>query len=108
MSLQRIESCHSVWTFDRERQRFRRSPRFGTGAGSASSGWERFYGLEIDMATGAFSVSLDPMGSRLLRSWRHLDPCPHCGASSEAPDGDEVTKELRLQRAPEIAEEFPG
>lgn len=74
-----VESCHSVWVFDNERRRFRRVPR-GTPVGIPSPGdWQPYHRFELDPETGAFAVTLNREGTRLLRSRVHVDPCPRCG-----------------------------
>ncbi len=87
-----IESCHSTWIFDESKMRFRRvlkgidlDPRL------ASTGWRPYWGLEIDPLSDSFVVHLDPSGTRLLRSWRHIDnqTCPECG--------EEATTELSIE-----------
>lgn len=78
-----IESCHTTWVFDVNRQRFRRVPR-----GSAmetpvpAAEWTDYFALEIDPDSDAFVVSLNEAGTRLLRSYQHHDPCPQCGAQA--------------------------
>ena len=82
--LQVIESCNSTWVFDPERERFRRVPK-GTAIDvpAPPEEWERYYSLEID-EDGAFVVALNKAGTRLLRSYRHQVPCPHCDANATA------------------------
>ena len=79
--MERIDSCHSIWLFDTERKRFRRVPR-GTNLDSPAlaSDWEPYFGLEIAPESGAFAVALNEGRTRLLRSWRHTNPCEHCAA----------------------------
>lgn len=75
MSIERIESTHSIWLFDAERMRFRRLPRDADpDAPSLESDWEPYFALEIDADTGAFTVALNEERTRLLRSWREPDP----------------------------------
>lgn len=84
-----LESCNSVWIFDEEAHRFRRLPRgVDVDAPVPASDWTEYFHLEVDLDGDAFVVSLNPEGTRLLRSFRHHDPCPQCG--------DEVTTELSL------------
>lgn len=79
MAMERIDSCHSVWLFDAERMRFRRVPKgLSVDSPTLESDWEPYYGLEIDPESGAFAVALKENHTRLLRSWRHTDPCEHC------------------------------
>jgi hypothetical protein len=51
--------------------RFRRVPK-GTDpdAPSLDSDWEPYFALDIDDATGAFTVALNEDRTRLLRAWR--------------------------------------
>jgi hypothetical protein len=85
MALLVIESCHSRWFFDRQRMQFRRVLKMGAGLSGASTEWRPFYGLELDDRTDGFVVSLNPEGTRLLRSWRHLEgECSSCGRSDTA------------------------
>jgi hypothetical protein len=68
-SMRRIETSNSVWYFDEERSLFRRAPRDAEEVFAPSDNWEPYFGLEIDEETGAFTVLLDPDGSRRYRSW---------------------------------------
>ena len=66
--MERIESAHSLWLFDRERRRFRRlPPDADVDAPALDADWEPYFALEIDDATGAFTVTLNEDGTRLLR-----------------------------------------
>jgi hypothetical protein len=40
--------------------------------------------LEIDPVSESFVVLLNPEGSRLLRSWRHVEHCSQCGGDQTA------------------------
>jgi len=80
-----LESCHSTWLFDTSRMRFRRilkgldlDPR------NASTAWRPYFGLELDSMSESFVVLLNPEGTRLLRSWRHVNHCPQCGGEATA------------------------
>jgi hypothetical protein len=85
--VERIESAHSLWLFDTERLRFRRVPRGADpDALALESDWEPYFALEIDDSTGAFTVTLNEDGTRLLRAFRE-------GATGGPPDS---TSELRL------------
>lgn len=86
--MERIESAHSLWLFDTERRRFRRVPR-GADPDSLAleSDWEPYFALEIDESTGAFTVTLNEDGTRLLRAFREGAP----GAAA-----DTTTTELRI------------
>ena len=84
-----IESCHSTWIIDEEHGRFRRIVK-GTGARRpAATSWQACYGLDIDEHSETFVVLLNPEGTRLLRSWRHVDRCAQCGG--------EATTELSVE-----------
>ena len=85
-----IESCHSTWIIDLERSRFRRVVRDGSLRSSPpSTDWQPCYGVEIDPLSESFVVLLNPEGTRLLRSWRHVEHCSQCGG--------EATSELSLK-----------
>ena len=85
----RIESAHSLWLFDTERKRFRRLPRGADPDAPALDGdWEPYFALEMDDATGAFTVTLNEDGTRLLRAFRETTG-----------PGEETTTELRLPPA---------
>lgn len=85
-----IESCHSTWVIDMENSRFRRVVKGGNyRTGPASTEWQPCYGVEIDPLSESFVVLLNPEGTRLLRSWRHVEHCSQCGG--------EATSELSLR-----------
>ncbi|MGH9039258.1 MAG: hypothetical protein ACRDZ3_03420 [Acidimicrobiia bacterium] len=87
MDLQLLRSCHSCWYFDTERRRFQRLPR---GVDVVPEGeWASYHRLEID-TSGSFMVTLNEEDTSILRSWVHLEPCPHCHAEAR-------TEELKLQ-----------
>ncbi len=87
--VERIESAHSVWLFDTERRRFRRLPLDADPDTPAlDADWEPYFALDIDEATGAFTVTLNEDGTKLLRAFRT--------SSVDAP-----TQELRIDPAPE-------
>src|SRR5438309_5547285 len=74
-----LESCHSVWVFDQEHMRFRRVPHgIRLDIPAAKADWTRYYRLDIDVATGAFTVDLTEDGTHILRSWVHRPSCAHC------------------------------
>ena len=84
--MERIESAHSLWLFDTERHRFRRlPPDADVDAPTLDVDWEPYFALELDDDTGAFTVTLNEDGTRLLRAFRKSD-------------GDPPTEELRLTR----------
>ncbi len=75
-----LESCHSTWIFDTERLRFRRILKgLAIDTHTATTSWRPYFGLEIDPISESFVVLLNPEGTRLLRSWRHVDHCAQCG-----------------------------
>jgi len=85
-----LESCHSTWLFDTERMRFRRVLKgLDLESRPASTGWRPYFGLDIDPISESFVVLLNPEGTRLLRSWRHVEHCAQCGG--------EATAELSLE-----------
>lgn len=76
-----IESCHSTWVFDATRSRFQRIPKgLDLSSAALTAAWQPYYGLELEEGSDSFVVQLDPQGTRLLRSWRHLEGgCEWCG-----------------------------
>jgi hypothetical protein len=71
MSTTVIQSHHTTWVFDADRMRFARLPRGTDPTAPISEGqWEPYHSLEVDAATGEFTVALNPAGTRLLRSWK--------------------------------------
>ena len=82
--MERIESAHSIWLFDTERCRFRRlPPEADADAPALEADWESYFSLDVDDASGAFTVTLNEDGTRLLRAFRK-------------PVADDATQELRL------------
>lgn len=80
-----LESCHSTWLFDTSRMRFRRILKgIDLDTRQASTAWRPYYGLEIDPVSESFVVRLNPEGTRLLRSWRHVEHCAECGGDATA------------------------
>jgi hypothetical protein len=80
-----LESCHSTWIFDTDKLRFRRILKgLALDAHAATTAWRPYYGLEIDPISESFVVLLNPEGTRLLRSWRHVEQCPQCGGNQTA------------------------
>jgi hypothetical protein len=80
-----LESCHSTWIFDTEKLRFRRILKgLALDAHAATTAWRAYFGLEIDPISESFVVLLNPEGTRLLRSWRHVEHCPQCGGNQTA------------------------
>jgi hypothetical protein len=84
-----LESCHSTWLFDTERMRFRRILKgLDLDTRNATTDWRPYYGLDLDPVSESFVVLLNQEGTRLLRSWRHVEHCSQCGG--------EATGELSL------------
>ena len=82
--MERIESTHSIWLFDAERMRFRRLPKDADpDALALESDWDRYFALEIDEESGAFTVALNEERTRLLRSWREPDPAAPTDVTGE-------------------------
>ena len=82
--MERIESAHSVWLFDTDRRRFRRlPPEVPCDAPALDTDWEPYFSLDIEDDTGAFTVTLNEDGTRLLRAFRKQA-------------GDDATQELSL------------
>ncbi|HVB91144.1 MAG TPA: hypothetical protein VND70_03490 [Acidimicrobiales bacterium] len=80
-----LESCHSTWIFDTDRLRFRRVLKgLALETHAATTAWRAYFGLEIDAISESFVVMLNPEGTRLLRSWRHVEQCPQCGGNQTA------------------------
>lgn len=77
-----LESCHSTWLFDTTAKRFcrllRRSPERTT---PVVTEWRTYARLLLHPDSEAFVVFLDASGTRLLRSWRHLEQCDQCGGN---------------------------
>lgn len=91
-----IESCHSTWVIDLENSRFRRILKGpDVSGGHASTSWRPCYGLEIDPMSESFVVLLNAEGTRLLRSWRHVEHCAQCGG--------EPTSELTIDELRSVA-----
>ncbi len=78
-----LESCHSTWLFDTARMRFRRILKgLDIDARNASTAWRPYFGLELDPLSESFVVLLNAEGTRLLRSWRHVEHCAQCGGDA--------------------------
>jgi hypothetical protein len=75
-----LESCHSTWVFDTERHRFCRILKgIDMEQHPVATQWQTYYGLELKEDSEAFTVLLNPAGTRLIRSWRHTHDCLQCG-----------------------------
>src|ERR1700683_1919466 len=80
-----LEPCYSTWIFDTEKLRLRRILKgLALDAHAATTAWRTYFGLEIDPISESFVVLLNPEGTRLLRSWRHVEHCPQCGGDQTA------------------------
>ncbi|HXW80302.1 MAG TPA: hypothetical protein VEJ84_12430 [Acidimicrobiales bacterium] len=91
-----VESCHSIWVFDSEQRRFQRLLKGLTAAGQPpATGWRPYFRVDFDLGSDAFVVLLNEDGSRLLRSWRHVEPCARCS--------DALTAELDISELREAA-----
>lgn len=88
-----LESCHSTWLFDTDHMRFRRVLKgLDLDAHNASTAWRPYFGLDMDPDSESFVVLLNAEGTRLLRSWRHVEHCAQCGGE---PTGEVSLAELR-------------
>jgi hypothetical protein len=90
-----IESCHSTWVVDLEHSRFKRILKAADASALATTAWRDCYGVEIDPNSESFVVMLNPEGTRLLRSWRHVEHCAQCGG--------EATSELSINELRAVA-----
>jgi hypothetical protein len=78
-----LESCHSTWVFDSEHMRFRRILKgLDLDAHQAATAWRPYFGIEMDPVSESFVVLLNQEGTRLLRSWRHVNHCTQCGGEA--------------------------
>jgi hypothetical protein len=85
-----LESCHSTWIFEPDRQRFRRILKeIEVAQRPVFTEWRPYSGLEIDPIGESFTVFLTEDHRRLIRSWRHTHDCTQCGGH--------VTNELSLE-----------
>ncbi|HEX3794179.1 MAG TPA: hypothetical protein VHV57_06735 [Acidimicrobiales bacterium] len=75
-----LESCHSTWVFEPNAMRFRRILKeIEVGDHAVATGWRPYFRLQLESDSEAFTVFLNPEGSRLIRSWRHTQDCQQCG-----------------------------
>lgn len=85
-----FESCNSTWVFDCQHMRYRRILKgVEVDDRAVLTEWRRYFGLEVADDSEAFTVLLNPEGTRLIRSWRHTGDCAQCGGH--------VTAELSLE-----------
>ena len=82
-----VESCQSIWLFNEADRLFTKAAR-GSIRDSNAVEWRPYDRLVFHPRTDAFIVFLDAANTRVLRSWRHREPCPHCGG--------EVTSEMSV------------
>ena len=82
-----VESCQSIWLFNEADQLFTKMAR-GSIRDSNVAEWRAYDRLLFHPRSDAFIVFLDAANTRVLRSWRHREPCPHCGG--------EVTSEMSV------------
>jgi hypothetical protein len=74
-----MDSCHSIWTFDPARGRYRRVLKgLELGRGPVMTDWRRYYRLDLDWESGFFAVWLNAEGTQQLRSWQHTEHCEQC------------------------------
>ena len=84
-----FESCNSTWVFDQEHMRFRRILKgIEVEQRAVLTEWRPYFGLEVADDSEAFTVLLNPEGTRLIRSWRHTSVCAQCNGH--------ITDELSL------------
>lgn len=67
-----------------------------TDAPALDADWEQYFALELDDTTGAFTVTLNADGTRLLRAFRDETAI---GAEPPARRDDITTTELRIPRS---------
>ena len=88
-----LDSCHSRWEFDEGGHRFRRvlrGPDFELR--TVTTEWRPYYGLHVDQESDSFVVVLNEAGTRMLRSWRHVEgECPNCGY----PTGEVIAQDVK-------------
>jgi hypothetical protein len=79
-----LDSCHSHWVFDTDGMRFRRVLRGpDLELRTVTTEWRPYYELHLDEESDSFVVVLNEAGTRMLRSWRHLEGnCPNCGVTT--------------------------
>lgn len=88
-----VESCQSVWMFNELDHLYCRMPR-GTLKDANDQEWRAYDRLILHPRSDAFVVFLDAANTRVLRSWRHREPCTRCGG--------EVTSEMSVQDLLEV------
>src|ERR1700689_1934781 len=79
------EPCHSTWIFNTDRMLFRRILKgLALDAHAATTAWRAYFGLEIDPISESFVVLLNPEGTRLPLSRRHVEQSPQGGGNQTA------------------------
>lgn len=80
-----FESCNSTWVFDTEGMRYRRVLKgIAVADMPVATHWRSYFGVEVNEDSEAFTVLLNPEGTRLIRSWRHTSDCTQCGEHATA------------------------
>ncbi len=65
----------------------------GPGQPPCHHGLAPYFGLDLDPVSESFVVLLNEDGTRLLRSWRHVEHCTQCGGEAT---GELSLDELRI------------
>lgn len=89
-----LDSCHSTWSFQPARMRFRRTLK-GFGSANVRTSWRPYHGLRFDHAGDSFTVVLNEQGSRRLVSWCHLPGKDRCGNCAAPRDDARATDHAR-------------
>jgi hypothetical protein len=79
-----LDSCHSTWLFDQASRRFARVLKSGEVHSAIATAWRDYDHIVLESSSGAFLVFLDSSSTRLIRSWRHIAHCEHCGGEPTA------------------------
>ncbi len=74
-----VRSCHSTWFFEPSKKRFRRRLK---DAGNALTMWQPYFRIEVDRDASSFAIILNKAGTRILRSWRHVNGCLQCDSQT--------------------------
>ena len=74
-----FESCHATWIFDVDAMRFRRIVKgIEVDGHLVGTQWRPYFGLEFSEDSEVFRVRLNPSGTDLIQSWRHMSDCSQC------------------------------
>ena len=93
-----LESCAFTWLFDTGQRRFRRVPRgVAPELVGARDEWVLYERVEVQPERSCFVVTLDGGGTRILRSWLHVEGCEHC--RSVRPEGADPAGAVESLRA---------